>query len=79
MTVSVSVPAQDGIVVLGKAHTLSVRSLNGLPGRAGVPGMKTRFPSLRPPSQYTDTGPNSPSDGPITPGAWQGSHLSANF
>ena len=30
-------------------------------------------------SQYTDTGPTSPSAGPITPGAWQGSHLSANF
>ena len=29
-------------------------------------------------SQYTDTGPNSPSAYPITPGAWQGSHLSAN-
>ena len=25
-------------------------------------------------SQYTDTGPTSPSAGPITPGAWQGSH-----
>ena len=30
-------------------------------------------------SQYTDTGPTSPSDDPITPGAWQGSHQSANF
>ena len=30
-------------------------------------------------SQYTDTGPTSPSDDPITPGAWQGSHWSANF
>ena len=30
-------------------------------------------------SQYTDTGPNSPSADPITPGAWQGSHWSANF
>ena len=30
-------------------------------------------------SQYTDTGPTSPSAGPITPGAWQGSHWSANF
>ena len=30
-------------------------------------------------SQYTDTGPTSPSADPITPGAWQGSHLSANF
>ena len=29
-------------------------------------------------SQYTDTGPTSPSDDPITPGAWQGSHWSAN-
>ena len=30
-------------------------------------------------SQYTDTGPTSPSTDPITPGAWQGSHWSANF
>ena len=30
-------------------------------------------------SQYTDTGPTSPSTDPITPGAWQGSHRSANF
>ena len=30
-------------------------------------------------SQYTDTGPTSPSTDPITPGAWQGSHCSANF
>ena len=30
-------------------------------------------------SQYTDTGPTSPTAGPITPGAWQGSHWSANF
>ena len=30
-------------------------------------------------SQYTDTGPNSPSADPIKPGAWQGSHWSANF
>ena len=30
-------------------------------------------------SQYTDTGPTSPSAGPITPRAWQGSHWSANF
>ena len=30
-------------------------------------------------SQYTDTGPTSPSADPITPGAWQGSHCSANF
>ena len=30
-------------------------------------------------SQYTDTGPISPSADPITPGAWQGSHWSANF
>ena len=30
-------------------------------------------------SQYTDTGPTSPSAGPIPPGAWQGSHWSANF
>ena len=29
--------------------------------------------------QYTDTGPTSPSTDPITPGAWQGSHWSANF
>ena len=28
--------------------------------------------------QYTDTGPTSPSADPITPGAWQGSHWSAN-
>ena len=32
-----------------------------------------------PQSQYTDTGPTSPSTEPITPGAGQGSHLSANF
>ena len=25
-------------------------------------------------SQYTDTGPTSPSADPLTPGAWQGSH-----
>ena len=30
-------------------------------------------------SQCTDTGPTSPSTDPITPGAWQGSHWSANF
>ena len=30
-------------------------------------------------SQYTGTGPTSPSADPITPGAWQGSHWSANF
>ena len=30
-------------------------------------------------SQYTDTGPTSPSTDPITPGAWQGSYWSANF
>ena len=30
-------------------------------------------------SQYTDTGPTSPSVDPITPGAWQGSRWSANF
>ena len=30
-------------------------------------------------SQYTDTGPTSPSADPITPGAMQGSHWSANF
>ena len=30
-------------------------------------------------SQYTDTGPTSPSADPITPGAWQGSHWSDNF
>ena len=30
-------------------------------------------------SQYTDTGPTSPSADPMTPGAWQGSHRSANF
>ena len=30
-------------------------------------------------SQYTDTGPTSPSANPITPGAWQGSHWSASF
>ena len=30
-------------------------------------------------SQYTDTGPTSPGADPITPGAWQGSHWSANF
>ena len=30
-------------------------------------------------SQYTDPGPTSPSADPITPGAWQGSHWSANF
>ena len=30
-------------------------------------------------SQYTDTGPTSLSTDPATPGAWQGSHWSANF
>ena len=30
-------------------------------------------------SQYTDTRPTSPSAYPITPGAWQSSHWSANF
>ena len=30
-------------------------------------------------SQYTDTEPTSPSADPKTPGAWQGSHWSANF
>ena len=30
-------------------------------------------------SQYTDTVPTSPSTDPIMPGAWQGSHWSANF
>ena len=30
-------------------------------------------------SQYTDTGPTSPSADPITPGAWRESHWSANF
>ena len=30
-------------------------------------------------SQYTDTGPTSPSAYPITPVAWQGSHWNANF
>ena len=29
-------------------------------------------------SQYTDTGPTSPNADPIMPGAWQGSHWSAN-
>ena len=30
-------------------------------------------------SQYTDTGPTSPSADPRTPGAWQGNHWSAQF
>ena len=30
-------------------------------------------------SQYTDTGPTSPSADPIMPGAWQGRHWRANF
>ena len=30
-------------------------------------------------SQYTDTGPTSPSADPMMPGTWQGSHQSANF
>ena len=30
-------------------------------------------------SQYTNTGPTSPSAGPTMPGAWLGSHWSANF
>ena len=30
-------------------------------------------------SQYTDTGPTSPSAESILPGAWQSSHWSANF
>ena len=29
--------------------------------------------------QYADTGPTSPSADPTSPGAWQGSHWSANF
>ena len=30
-------------------------------------------------SQYTETGPTSPSVDPITPGGWQGSYWSASF
>ena len=30
-------------------------------------------------SHYTDTGPTSPRADPIMPGAWQGSHRTANF
>ena len=30
-------------------------------------------------SQYTDTGPTSPSADPATPGTWQGNNWSANF
>ena len=30
-------------------------------------------------SQNINTGPTSPSASPVTPGAWQGSHRSANF
>ena len=30
-------------------------------------------------SQFSDTGPTSPSTDPITPGTWQGSHWNANF
>ena len=30
-------------------------------------------------SQYTDSGPTSPSTDPITPGAWQVGHWSVNF
>ena len=30
-------------------------------------------------SQYADTGPTSPGADPLMPGAWQGSHWSANF
>ena len=30
-------------------------------------------------SQYSDTGPTSPSVDPISPSAWQGSRWSANF
>ena len=30
-------------------------------------------------SQYTDTGPTSPSTDSITPGVWHGSHWSVNF
>ena len=30
-------------------------------------------------SHYTDTGPTSSSADPITPGAWQSRHWSANF
>ena len=30
-------------------------------------------------SQYTDTGPTSPSPDPVSPGTWQGSHWSANW
>ena len=32
-----------------------------------------------PQSQYTDTGPTSPSADPVMPGAWQDSHWSTNF
>ena len=35
--------------------------------------------STSPQSQYTDTGPTSPTADPITPGAQQGSHWSANL
>ena len=37
---------------------------------------QTFFPTQ---SQYTDTGPTSPSADTITPGTWQGSHWSASF
>ena len=37
---------------------------------------QTFYPSQ---SQYTDTGPTSPSADPISPGAWQGSHWTASF
>ena len=30
-------------------------------------------------SQHTDTGPTSPCSDPILPGAWHGTHWSANF
>ena len=30
-------------------------------------------------SQYTDTGPTSPSDEPVTPDTWQSSHWSSSF
>ena len=51
------------------------RRKGGGGGGGGVPGENPEDPQ----SQYTDTGPTSPSADPITPGAWQGSHWSVNF
>ena len=47
--------------------------------RAATLGQKLQVKLYTSPSHRTDTGPTSPNADPITPGAWQGSHWSANF